>query len=45
VGSAVLARACADRLIVLADGLLVFDGPAIEFNDEVAGRRLRGMVS
>jgi ABC-type cobalamin/Fe3+-siderophores transport system ATPase subunit len=44
VGSAVFARACADRLIVLADGLLVFDGQAIEFNDEVAGRRLRGMV-
>jgi ABC-type cobalamin/Fe3+-siderophores transport system ATPase subunit len=44
VGSAALARACADRMMVLADGLLVFDGPAIEFNDEVAGRRLRGMV-
>jgi ABC-type phosphate/phosphonate transport system ATPase subunit len=44
VASAALARACADRIIVLADGLLVFDGPAIAFDDDVAGRGLRGMV-
>jgi ABC-type polar amino acid transport system ATPase subunit len=44
VASAPLARACADRVIVLAGGLLTFDGPAAEFNDEVATRRLRGVV-
>jgi ABC-type cobalamin/Fe3+-siderophores transport system ATPase subunit len=44
VGSASLAHLCADRVIVLADGLLVFDGPAGEFNDMVADRRLRGVV-
>jgi phosphonate transport system ATP-binding protein len=44
VGSASLAHVCADRVIVLADGLLVFDGPAAEFNDAVANRRLRGVV-
>jgi ABC-type phosphate/phosphonate transport system ATPase subunit len=44
VASAPLARACAERVIVLADGLLVFDGPAAEFNDEVASRRLHGVV-
>jgi phosphonate transport system ATP-binding protein len=44
VASASLAHICADRVIVLADGLLVFDGPAAEFNDAVANRRLRGVV-
>jgi ABC-type cobalamin/Fe3+-siderophores transport system ATPase subunit len=44
VASASLAHASADRVIVLADGLLVFDGPAVEFNDSVANRRLRGVV-
>jgi len=44
VGSASLAHVCADRVIVLAEGLLVFDGPAAEFNDAVANRRLRGLV-
>jgi ABC-type branched-subunit amino acid transport system ATPase component len=44
VASASLARACADRVIVLADGLVVFDGPAVEFNDAVVDRRLRGVV-
>jgi len=41
--SASLARACADRVIVIADGLLVFDGPALVFND-AANHRLRGVV-
>ena len=44
MGSAALAHTCADRVIVLAEGLLVFDGPAAEFNDAVANRRLRGVV-
>jgi len=44
VASASLAHLCADRVIVLAEGLLVFDGPAAEFNDAVANRRLRGVV-
>jgi ABC-type phosphate/phosphonate transport system ATPase subunit len=44
VASASLARACADRVIVLAGGLLVFDGRAVEFNDTAVDRRLRGVV-
>ena len=44
VGSAALAHTCADRVIVVAEGRLVFDGPAAEFNDAVANRRLRGLV-
>ena len=44
VGSPALAHTCADRVIVLAEGLLVFDGPAAEFNDTVANRRRQGVV-
>jgi len=44
VASAALARGCADRVVVLADGLLVFDGPVAGFTDEIASRRLRGAV-
>lgn len=44
LASAAVARACADRVIVLADGLLVFDGPVADFTDDVASRRLRGVV-
>jgi len=44
VASASLARACADRVIALADGLLVFDGPALGFDEAVVNRRLRGVV-
>jgi len=29
---------------VVVDGLLVFDGPAMAFDDDVVARRLRGMV-
>jgi ABC-type phosphate/phosphonate transport system ATPase subunit len=41
--SAPLARECADRVIGLADGLLVFDGRADEFHEAVVNRRLRGV--
>jgi phosphonate transport system ATP-binding protein len=44
VGSAALAQACADRVIALADGVLVYDGPAVEFDDAMAHRRLRGVA-
>jgi len=44
VASAALARGCADRVVVLAGGLLVFDGPVAGFTDEIASRRLRGAV-
>jgi ABC-type phosphate/phosphonate transport system ATPase subunit len=44
VASASLARAGADRVIVLSEGLVVFDGPALEFNEAVASRGRRGVV-
>jgi hypothetical protein len=31
-------------VIALADGLLVFDGPALQFDEAVVNRRLRGVV-
>ncbi len=44
VASAALALACADRVIVLADRALVFDGPTVDFDEAMANRRLRGVV-
>jgi ABC-type phosphate/phosphonate transport system ATPase subunit len=44
VASAALARACADRVMALADGVLVYDGPAAEFGGAVAPGRLRGVA-
>jgi phosphonate transport system ATP-binding protein len=44
VASAALARAHADRVIVLADGRLVFDGPVADFTGELASPRLHGVV-
>jgi iron complex transport system ATP-binding protein len=38
--SVVVARACADRILVLADGLLVFAGSATEFTEDLATRHL-----
>jgi phosphonate transport system ATP-binding protein len=39
------ARTCADRILVLTDGLLVFDGPAAAFTDEVASRHLPALAA
>ncbi len=44
LASATVARAAADRVMVLAEGLLVFDGPVTDFTDDVVRRRLRGVV-
>jgi ABC-type phosphate/phosphonate transport system ATPase subunit len=44
LASEAVARAAADRVIVLADGLLLFDGPVGEFTDEVARRRRREVI-
>jgi ABC-type cobalamin/Fe3+-siderophores transport system ATPase subunit len=44
VVSAPLARACADRVLVLADGRVGFDGPAVEFHGPVVDRRARDVV-
>jgi hypothetical protein len=48
-GGWLLHRVCArfehgELTAVVVDGLLVFDGPAMAFDDDVVGRRLRGMV-
>ena len=48
-GRWLLHRVCArfehgELTTVVVDGLLVFDGPAMAFDDDVVGRRLRGMV-
>jgi phosphonate transport system ATP-binding protein len=43
VASAALARAHADRVIVLADGRLAFDGPVADFIGELASCRLHGV--
>ena len=37
--SVAVARASAERMLVLAEGLLVFDGPIGAFTDRVASRR------
>jgi phosphonate transport system ATP-binding protein len=42
--SPALARAHADRVIVLADGRLVFDGAARDFTDDQVTRRLGALV-
>ena len=44
VASASLAHACADRVIVLDDNVLVFDGRTAEFSEAMVHRRLRGVV-
>ena len=44
LASAALARACADRVMALAEGVLVYDGPAAEFGDAVGSGRLRGVA-
>ena len=44
VASAALARGHADRVIVLADGRLVFDGPVAKFTGGLASSGLHGVV-
>jgi phosphonate transport system ATP-binding protein len=44
LASPALARAHADRVIALADGLVVFDGPARELTDDQARRPLGALV-